>query len=172
MIVQNQITQKLTDALSPVHLEVINESSMHSVPPGSESHFKVVAVSDRFRDQSLVFRHRMINELLADEIAGPIHALSLFPMTPDEWGDTGRIRCGFTFVQGWFETREKLSLVFQLNQLILALTPIRHLPTPIVTDNSPAATWRSSSRGKTPLDHLAEIPPRMTSGGLLNFVSG
>lgn len=89
MIVQNQITQKLTDALSPVHLEVINESSMHSVPPGSESHFKVVAVSDRFQDRSLVFRHRMINELLADEIAGPIHALSLYTMTPDEWGTQG-----------------------------------------------------------------------------------
>ena len=86
MIVQNQIKQKLTDALAPVHLEVINESSMHSVPPGSESHFKVIAVSEQFQDQSLVFRHRMINELLADEIAGPIHALSLHTMTPAEWG--------------------------------------------------------------------------------------
>ena len=86
MIVQNQIEQKLTDALTPVHLEVINESSMHSVPPGSESHFKVIAVSEQFQDQSLVFRHRMINQLLADEIAGPIHALSLHTMTPDEWG--------------------------------------------------------------------------------------
>lgn len=85
MVIQNQITQKLNEALSPVHLEVINESSMHSVPPGSESHFKVVAVSAKFQDQSLVFRHRMINELLADEIAGPIHALSLHTMTPDEW---------------------------------------------------------------------------------------
>ncbi len=85
MLVQNQITQKLTEALSPVHLEVINESSMHSVPPGSESHFKVVAVSAKFQDQSLIFRHRMINEVLSDEIAGPIHALSLHTMTPDEW---------------------------------------------------------------------------------------
>ncbi|MDE0308461.1 MAG: BolA/IbaG family iron-sulfur metabolism protein [Acidiferrobacterales bacterium] len=89
MVVQNQIRQKLTDALAPVHLEVINESSMHSVPPGSESHFKVVAVSDEFQDQSLIFRHRMINDLLADEIAGPIHALSLHAMTPDEWKSQG-----------------------------------------------------------------------------------
>ena len=90
MIVQNKITHKLTDALSPVHLEVVNESSMHSVPPGSESHFKVVAISDRFQDQSLVLRHRMINELLADEIAGPIHALSLHTMTPTEWRSQGK----------------------------------------------------------------------------------
>ena len=91
MIVQNKIEQKLTDALAPVHLEVINESSMHSVPPGSESHFKVIAVSEQFQDQSLVFRHRLINELLADEIAGPIHALSLHTMTPTEWGAQGTV---------------------------------------------------------------------------------
>ncbi len=91
MIVENQIRQKLADALEPVHLEVINESGMHSVPPGSESHFKVVAVSDKFQEQSLVSRHRMVNQLLADEISGPIHALSIHPMTPAEWDDQGKV---------------------------------------------------------------------------------
>lgn len=63
---------------------------MHNVPPSSESHYKVVAVSEQFQGQSLVFRHRMINELLADEIAGPIHALSLHTMTPNEWSSQSK----------------------------------------------------------------------------------
>ena len=88
MIIQNQIEEVLTEALNPLHLEVINESGMHSVPPGSESHFKVIAVSDNFDQQSLVFRHRMINELLSDQLAGPIHALSLHTLTPEEWKKT------------------------------------------------------------------------------------
>ena len=85
MIIQNQIEQTLADALHPTHLEVVNESGMHSVPPGSETHFKVIAVSEIFCDESLVSRHRIVNDLLADQIAGPVHALSLHTMTPDEW---------------------------------------------------------------------------------------
>lgn len=85
MTVQNRITDTLTQALRPAHLEVINESGMHDVPKDSETHFKVVAVSDAFIDKSLVNRHRMINELLADEIAGPVHALALHAMTQEEW---------------------------------------------------------------------------------------
>ena len=52
MSTQDIITQKL-QALSPEHLEVINESHMHNVPEGSESHFKVVIVSDAFKDKML-----------------------------------------------------------------------------------------------------------------------
>ena len=75
--------------LSPEHVEVINESYMHNVPDGSESHFKVVVVSSKFQDKNLVARHRMVNELLKDQIEGPVHALSLHTMTPDEWFDKG-----------------------------------------------------------------------------------
>ncbi len=85
MKVQNRIENTLNQALQPEHLEVINESGMHNVPKGSESHFKVIAVSHQFSEKSLVMRHRIINELLSDEIAGPIHALSLHTMTPSEW---------------------------------------------------------------------------------------
>ncbi len=85
MNVQNRLEQTLGKALSPTHLEVVNESGMHNVPKGSETHFKVIAVSEQFSEMPLLARHRMINELLADEIAGPIHALSLHPMTPGEW---------------------------------------------------------------------------------------
>lgn len=48
MTMQQQIEAKLAAALSPSHLEVINESYMHRVAPGSESHFKVVVVSQAF----------------------------------------------------------------------------------------------------------------------------
>ena len=77
MIIQKQITQTLSEALEPAHLDVINESGMHNVPKGSETHFKVVAVSEQFGGKTLVNRHRMINELLADQLAGGVHALSL-----------------------------------------------------------------------------------------------
>ena len=89
MSVEDDIIEKLHKALSPSHLEVINESHMHNVPPGSESHFKVVAVSDEFNDKMLVARHRIINKALAEELEGPVHALALHTMTPAEWAEKG-----------------------------------------------------------------------------------
>lgn len=89
MKIQSNIERKLTDALDPEHLEVVNESSMHNVPPGSESHFKVTVVSHNFDGQGLVSRHRTINQVLAEELNGRIHALALHTMTPDEWFDSG-----------------------------------------------------------------------------------
>lgn len=84
MLIQSTIEEKL-QALHPRHMEVMNESHMHNVPPGSESHFKITLVSPDFTEKTLVARHRMINQLLADELAGPVHALSLHTMTPEEW---------------------------------------------------------------------------------------
>jgi BolA protein len=49
MIIQQAITEKLQTALVPAHLDVINESHMHNVPPGSESHFKVIVVLNNLR---------------------------------------------------------------------------------------------------------------------------
>ncbi len=89
MSLESTITQKLEDALHPQHLEVINESHMHNVPPGSESHFKVTIVTDEFDGKMLVARHRMINALLADELQGQIHALALHTLTPTEWAEKG-----------------------------------------------------------------------------------
>ena len=48
MTIQQRIETKLKETLAPSHLEVINESHMHNVPKGSETHFKVVVVSGRF----------------------------------------------------------------------------------------------------------------------------
>lgn len=89
MSLESTITQKLEDALHPQHLEVINESHMHNVPPGSESHFKVTIVTDEFEGKMLVARHRMINTLLANELQGQIHALALHTLTPTEWAEKG-----------------------------------------------------------------------------------
>ena len=55
--VQQNIEQKIQASLVPLHLEVVNESNMHNVPPGSESHFKLVIVSPEFEDLSLIKRH-------------------------------------------------------------------------------------------------------------------
>lgn len=86
---QQNITRKITEALAPLHLEVLNESHKHAVPPGSESHFKVVVVSDRFEGQPLVRRHQALNALLADELRGGVHALSLETLTDSEWRARG-----------------------------------------------------------------------------------
>ncbi|MCY4051928.1 MAG: BolA family transcriptional regulator [Gammaproteobacteria bacterium] len=71
--------------LQPLHLQLINESHMHNVPKGSESHFKVIIVSNQFMNRNLVARHRIVNSLLKSQIEGPVHALSIHAMTPDEW---------------------------------------------------------------------------------------
>ncbi|PID48907.1 MAG: BolA family transcriptional regulator [Proteobacteria bacterium] len=85
MTLQAQIEQKLQHSLSPEILEVLNESHLHKVPTGSESHFKVTVVSEQFADKRLVARHRMVNQLLAEELNGKIHALALHTLTPDEY---------------------------------------------------------------------------------------
>lgn len=82
--VQQQIQEKLAE-LTPLHLEVINESFMHSVPPNSETHFKVVIVSPQFDGKRQVARHQSVYQLLAAELAGGVHALALHTYTEDEW---------------------------------------------------------------------------------------
>lgn len=85
MSVQATIEQKLANQLDAMHLDVVNESSQHNVPPGSESHFKVVLVSADFEGKSLVARHRMVNTILKDELQHQVHALALHTYTEAEW---------------------------------------------------------------------------------------
>lgn len=87
--IEQTINDILVDALEPVHLDILNESNNHNVPANSETHFKVIVVSDGFADLSLVARHRTINKLLAAQLAGPVHALSLHTHTEKEWLDKG-----------------------------------------------------------------------------------
>ena len=89
MNVQANIEIKLMAGLEPRHLDVVNESYKHAVPPGSESHFKVVIVADAFEGKRLVGRHQAVNALLAEELAGPVHALSMETLTAGEWKERG-----------------------------------------------------------------------------------
>ncbi len=89
MTIQETIEQKIVDAIPLLGLDVINESHMHNVPAGSESHFKVVIISDDFQGQRLVQRHQRINQILADVLAGDVHALSIQAMTREEWDKRG-----------------------------------------------------------------------------------
>lgn len=87
--VSNLINDVLVEGLSPLRLDVINESHMHNVPEGSESHFKLVVVSEAFEGQSLISRHRSVNKLLAEILKNEIHALSMHTYTADEWASKG-----------------------------------------------------------------------------------
>lgn len=91
MSIQASIEDKL-QALEPLYLKVENESHMHNVPTDSETHFKVTLVSERFAGMMPVKRHQQIYALLADELAGPVHALALHPYTPEEWEARGGSR--------------------------------------------------------------------------------
>lgn len=83
--VETSIWAKLTDTLQPEHLEVHNESHMHTVPPGSESHFRVLVVSSCFEGLSLLQRHRLVNNTLKDELSSRVHALAIQAKTPQQW---------------------------------------------------------------------------------------
>ncbi len=85
MSIQADIETILTQALQPEHLEVVNESYMHNVPPDSETHFKVTVVTPAFADMRRVARHQKIYGLLSEQLAGPVHALALHTYTGQEW---------------------------------------------------------------------------------------
>jgi len=88
MTVEQSIKEKLSKAFAPDALEVVNESHHHAGHAGSpgtgESHFSVKVVSDSFAGKSRVERHRMVNAVLADELAGKIHALAITALSPGE----------------------------------------------------------------------------------------
>ena len=88
MTAKDTIAKKLTDALHPESLSVIDESHLHvghaGHRPGGETHFRVHIVSSAFEGKSRVERHRMINALLADDLAGGVHALALKTQAPGE----------------------------------------------------------------------------------------
>jgi stress-induced morphogen len=85
--VEQLISEKLQAEYQPDVLQLTNESFMHSVPEGSESHFKLVIVTDRFQGLRMVQRHQGIYGLLAEQLAGPVHALALHTYTLPEWAE-------------------------------------------------------------------------------------
>ncbi len=85
MNIQDQIESELRASMSPTILQVLNESSQHNVPPNSETHFKVVIVSEGFVGLRKVARHQQVYTALAAQLQGPVHALALHTYTPEEW---------------------------------------------------------------------------------------
>jgi BolA family transcriptional regulator, general stress-responsive regulator len=88
MSMAETIEQKLHAALSPVRLEVEDQSHLHAghagAREGGESHFAVLIVAERFSDTTRLARQRLVNDALREELAGSIHALSIRAMTPVE----------------------------------------------------------------------------------------
>lgn len=88
MSADQRIREKLLIALDPTRLDVINESHLHaghrSSPGTGESHYRVLIVSPAFAGKSRVARHRLVNEALADELKGRVHALALSTYAPGE----------------------------------------------------------------------------------------
>ncbi|MBC2692984.1 MULTISPECIES: BolA family protein [Pseudomonas] len=85
MTMQQRIETTL-NALLPVHLDVLDESHMHS--RGLQTHFKAVVVSEQFAGLNSVKRHQKVYATLGD-LMGEFHALALHTYTPEEWAKTG-----------------------------------------------------------------------------------
>ena len=84
MSLQQRIQLKVEGEIIPQHFELINESHMHS-GPATESHFKLIIVSEQFQGLNAVKRHQQLYGLLSDELRDGVHALALHLYTPEEW---------------------------------------------------------------------------------------
>jgi BolA family transcriptional regulator, general stress-responsive regulator len=88
MSVEATIREKLVRALAPTRLDIVNDSHLHaghrSSPGTGESHFRVLVVSAAFAGKSRVARHRLVNEALAEELRGKVHALAIQAYAPGE----------------------------------------------------------------------------------------
>lgn len=90
MSIAARIRTKLTDALSPSRIELIDESAMHAGHAAmkglaaGETHFRLTVVSPRFQGLNRVQRQRLVYQLLAAELADGLHALAITAQSPDE----------------------------------------------------------------------------------------
>jgi BolA protein len=84
------IAEKLTAAFAPQSLRVEDESHRHEGHaghrPGGQTHYRVYIVSEAFQGKSRIDRHRMVNQTLAQELAGGVHALAIHASAPGEGG--------------------------------------------------------------------------------------
>ena len=91
MSVAETIEKKLQEAFAPETLEIIDESHLHAghvgARPEGETHFRVTIVSDAFSGRSRVDRQRLVYGVLSEELAGPVHALSVAAAPPSEGTD-------------------------------------------------------------------------------------
>ena len=87
---RDRIVDQLTQRFEPEALDVADESHLHAGHAGwregGETHFRVTIVARGFEAKTRLQRHRMINEALAEELAGGVHALAIRANAPDEAG--------------------------------------------------------------------------------------
>lgn len=86
----DRVRDKLMAEFSPLYLDILDESHMHG-RGGAETHLRVVIVSEKFRDQPLVQRQRLVNALLKPEFSLGLHALALRTLTEEEWQKEGGV---------------------------------------------------------------------------------
>ncbi len=88
MSVKDRIEKRLTEALKPQSLRVVDESHLHAghagARPQGETHFRVYIVSSAFENKGRIDRHRTVHAILADELTGPVHALAIHASAPNE----------------------------------------------------------------------------------------
>jgi BolA family transcriptional regulator, general stress-responsive regulator len=88
MTVEAQMRERLMVALEPIRLDIINESELHAGHRGSpgtgNSHYRLLIVSPKFAGLTRVDRHRVVNQLMAEFLAGGVHAMALSTYTPGE----------------------------------------------------------------------------------------
>jgi len=88
MSVQASIRRKLGCALSPLRLDIVDESAQHAehagARPGGETHFRVEIVSPRFAGLSRIARQRLVHAILAEDLKTNVHALALKTLAPEE----------------------------------------------------------------------------------------
>lgn len=112
--IETAIREAIVDKLQPIHYEVVNESYMHNVPKGSETHFKVLVVSTKFESLPLIKvrnafsfagesnpfilfwfipqRHRLVNEVVKQKLQGSfVHALSIEAKSPAQWNENYKL---------------------------------------------------------------------------------
>jgi len=90
MKIQSELEQSLQDKIAVVSMTLENESYMHNVPKGSESHFKLILVSDDFVGKRLVQRHQQVYRALENEMS-KIHALAMHLYTVNEWDERNKL---------------------------------------------------------------------------------
>jgi len=90
-MIEQAVFELINERFRPSHIELTNESHMHSVPPNSETHFKLVLVAQEFDGLNKVKRHQTVYGALSEYMSSPIHALALHTYSPTEWAASNTV---------------------------------------------------------------------------------
>lgn len=88
MRLENLLRESLVHALNPSFCDLDNESHGHNVPKNSETHFRLVIVSDAFDGLSRVKRHQLVYKAADEALKKGVHALAMQCFTESEWADS------------------------------------------------------------------------------------